>query len=36
MGQIKGAKYGAKYDCTKYLDVRDCKQVEPDGPEEEP
>lgn len=22
--------------CTKYLDVRDCKQVEPDGPEEEP
>lgn len=22
--------------CTKYLDVRDCKQVEPDGLEEEP
>lgn len=22
--------------CTKYLDVRDCKQVEPDGPEVRP
>ena len=22
--------------CTKYLDVRDCKQVEPDGPEARP